>query len=37
VVELGADHEPTGLIREESAWQFKEDHPRVLDEEYSRI
>jgi predicted amidohydrolase YtcJ len=34
VVELGADGVPTGLIREESAWRFKEDHLEYSDEEY---
>src|SRR6476661_7624218 len=34
VVELGPDGEPTGLIREESAWRFKEDHLEYSDEEY---
>jgi predicted amidohydrolase YtcJ len=34
VVELGADGEPTGLLREESAWRFKEDHLELSDEEY---
>jgi predicted amidohydrolase YtcJ len=34
VVELGPDGEPTGLIREESAWQFKEEHLELTDEEY---
>ena len=34
VVELGADGEPTGLIREESAWRFKEDHLEYSDAEY---
>ncbi len=34
VVELGFDGEPTGLIREESAWQFKEDHLEYSDDEY---
>ena len=32
VVELGADGEPTGLIREESAWRFKEDHLEYSDD-----
>jgi hypothetical protein len=35
VVELGPDGEPTGLIREESAWRFKEEHLEYSDEEYS--
>jgi len=34
VVELDAAGEPTGLIREESAWRFKEDHLEYSDEEY---
>jgi predicted amidohydrolase YtcJ len=34
VVEKGPDGEPTGLIREESAWRFKEDHLEYSDEEY---
>jgi predicted amidohydrolase YtcJ len=34
VVELGPDGEPTGLIREESAWRFKEEHLELTDEEY---
>ena len=34
VVELGADGEPTGLLREESAWRFKEDHLEYSDDEY---
>ena len=34
VVELGPDGEPTGLIREESAWRFKEDHLELSDSEY---
>ena len=34
VVELGADGEPSGLIREESAWRFKEDHLEYSDAEY---
>ena len=34
VVELDPDGQPTGLIREESAWRFKEDHLELSDEEY---
>src|SRR5581483_11766638 len=34
VVEVGADGEPTGLLREESAWRFKEDHLELSDDEY---
>jgi predicted amidohydrolase YtcJ len=34
VVELGPDGGPTGLIREESAWRFKEEHLELTDEEY---
>jgi predicted amidohydrolase YtcJ len=34
VVELGPDGEPTGLIREESAWRFKEEHLELADDEY---
>src|SRR5262249_28677022 len=34
VVELDEDGEPTGLIREESAWRFKGDHLELGDEEY---
>jgi predicted amidohydrolase YtcJ len=34
VVELAPDGEPTGLLREESAWRFKEDHLEYSDEEY---
>src|SRR3954469_11712862 len=34
VVELGADGEPSGLLREESAWRFKEDHLEYSDGEY---
>jgi predicted amidohydrolase YtcJ len=34
VVEVGPNGEPTGLIREESAWRFKEEHLELTDEEY---
>jgi predicted amidohydrolase YtcJ len=34
VVERGADGEPTGVLREESAWRFKERHLVVPDAEY---
>jgi len=34
VVEVGVDGEPTGLLREESAWRFKEDHLELSDDEY---
>ncbi len=34
VVELGPDGEPTGLIREESAWRFEEEHLELSDSEY---
>jgi predicted amidohydrolase YtcJ len=34
VVELGPDGEPTGLIREESAWRFKKEHLELSDDEY---
>ena len=34
VVEVGPDGEPTGLLREESAWRFKEDHLELSDGEY---
>src|SRR5204863_2832276 len=34
VVELGPDGEPTGLVREESAWRFKEEHLELSDAEY---
>jgi predicted amidohydrolase YtcJ len=34
VVELDEGDEPTGLIREESAWRFKEDHLEYADDEY---
>ncbi|HZT17660.1 MAG TPA: amidohydrolase [Gaiellaceae bacterium] len=34
VVERDADGEPTGVLREEAAWQFKERFMTVADEEY---
>ena len=34
IVEKDPDGEPTGLLREESAWRFKEDHLEYPDEEY---
>jgi predicted amidohydrolase YtcJ len=34
VVELDADGEPTGVLREESAWRFKERHLETSDDEY---
>jgi predicted amidohydrolase YtcJ len=34
VVEVGPDGEPSGLLREESAWRFKEDHLELSDDEY---
>jgi predicted amidohydrolase YtcJ len=34
VVEHGHDGEPSGLLREESAWRFKEDHLEYSDQEY---
>jgi predicted amidohydrolase YtcJ len=34
VVERDARGEPTGVLREESAWQFKERHVETTDEEY---
>jgi predicted amidohydrolase YtcJ len=34
VVELNERGEPTGLLREASAWRFRERHIRVSDEEY---
>ncbi len=34
VVEVDEHGEPTGLLREESAWRFKEDHLEYGDEEY---
>jgi predicted amidohydrolase YtcJ len=34
VVELDADGEPTGVLREESAWRFKERYMTVADDEY---
>jgi predicted amidohydrolase YtcJ len=34
VVERAADGEPTGVLREEAAWQFKERHLVIPDDEY---
>ena len=34
VVEVDERGEPTGLLREESAWRFKEDHLEYPDDEY---
>ena len=34
VVERDADGEPTGVLREEAAWRFKERHMVVADEDY---
>jgi predicted amidohydrolase YtcJ len=34
VVERDANGEPTGILREEAAWRFKERHLRVPDDEY---
>ncbi len=34
VVERDASGEPTGVLREEAAWRFKERHLRIPDEEY---
>jgi predicted amidohydrolase YtcJ len=34
VVELDDDGEPTGVLREESAWRFKERYMTVADDEY---
>ena len=34
VVELDPGGKPTGLIREESAWRFKEEHLELSDDEY---
>jgi predicted amidohydrolase YtcJ len=34
VVEVDGRGDPTGLIREESAWRFKEDHLEYPDDEY---
>jgi len=34
VVERDAGGEPTGVLREESAWRFKERHLRIPDDEY---
>ena len=34
VVERDADGEPTGVLREEAAWRFKERHMRVSDDAY---
>jgi predicted amidohydrolase YtcJ len=34
VVERGGDGEPTGVLREEAAWRFKERHLSVPDGEY---
>lgn len=34
VVERDADGDPTGVLREESAWQFKDLHLRAPDDEY---
>jgi predicted amidohydrolase YtcJ len=34
VVELDERGEPTGILREESAWQFKERYVETIDEEY---
>ncbi|MGE5272884.1 MAG: amidohydrolase [Verrucomicrobiota bacterium] len=34
VVEVDEGGEPTGLLREESAWRFKEDHLEYSDAEY---
>jgi predicted amidohydrolase YtcJ len=34
VVERDADGEPTGVLREEAAWRFKERYLTVADEEY---
>ncbi len=37
VVERAADGEPTGVLREEAAWRFKERHLVVPDGEYVRV
>ena len=34
VVERDADGEPTGVLREEAAWQFRDRHVRISDDEY---
>ena len=34
VVERDANGEPTGVLREESAWRFKEQHVAIPDDEY---
>jgi predicted amidohydrolase YtcJ len=34
VIEVDERGEPTGLLREESAWRFKEDHLEYADDEY---
>jgi predicted amidohydrolase YtcJ len=34
VVELGADGEPTGVLREESAWRFRDRWIETTDDEY---
>jgi predicted amidohydrolase YtcJ len=34
VVERGPDGEPTGILREEAAWRFKDRHMTVADDEY---
>jgi predicted amidohydrolase YtcJ len=34
IVERDAAGEPTGVLREESAWRFKERHLRIPDDEY---
>src|SRR5438309_11279018 len=34
VVERDANGDPTGVLREESAWQFKDRHLKIPDDEY---
>ena len=34
VVEIGADGQPTGVLREESAWRFRDLHVEIADDEY---
>ena len=34
VVERDADGEPTGVLREESCWRFRDRHIRISDDEY---
>jgi predicted amidohydrolase YtcJ len=34
VVERDADGEPTGVLREEAAWRFRDEHVAIADDEY---